>query len=116
MSDRSDSDFVIDMLEAITRISAYVASLDYEDFLSDTKTQDAVIRNLEVIGEAAKNISNEIREQHSSIPWRSMAGVRDRLIHDYFGVNIDIVWEIATTELPAVAESLNKIAGEVNDE
>ena len=116
MSDRSDSDFVADMREAVERISAYIASLDYDDFLSDTKTQDAVIRNLEVIGEAAKKISTEIRSQHSDIPWRSMAGVRDRLIHDYFGVNIDIVWEIATNELPTVAESLNRIAGEVIDE
>lgn len=116
MSDRSDSDFVADMLEAVERISAYIASLDYDDFLSDTKTQDAVIRNLEVIGEAAKNVSTGIRQQHSDIPWQSMAGVRDRLIHDYFGVNIDIVWEIATNELPAVGKSLNRIAGEAIDE
>ena len=83
MSERTDSEVARDIEEAIRRISAYTAGLTYEAFLLDTKTQDAVVRNLEIIGEAAKNISDRLRTQHAAIPWKSMAGVRDRLIHNY---------------------------------
>jgi len=85
--------------------------MDYEAFLADLKTQDAVVRNLEIIGEATKNLSEEIRQQHIGIPWKSMAGVRDRLIHHYFGINLDVVWEIVTTELDKVALELERILG-----
>lgn len=83
--------------------------MTYDAFLTDIKTQDAVVRNLEIIGEAAKNISEETRTKYNQIPWRSMAGTRDRLIHHYFGVNLDIVWQIVTDELPRTAEHLKKI-------
>ena len=102
MSRRSDREFLQDIQEAVRRIAEYISGMTYEDFLKDSKTQDAVIRNLEIIGEATKNLSREIRAAHPDIPWRAMAGVRDRLIHDYFGVNLDIVWQIVTVELPEV--------------
>lgn len=106
MSKRTDSDFARDIEEAIRRISSYTAGLTYEAFLLDTKTQDAIVRNL---GEAAKNISNQLRAAHPAIPWKSMAGVRDRLIHDYFGVNFDVVWEIVSNDLPKVADPLTRL-------
>lgn len=106
MSERKDSELVADILEAITRISGYTANMNYEAFLTDTKTQDAVIRNLEIIGEAAKKVSPQLRDQSSELPWRSMAGLRDRLIHDYFGVNVDIVWQIVSSDLAALVEPL----------
>jgi uncharacterized protein with HEPN domain len=112
MSERTDSDFARDMEEAIRRISAYTDGLTYEAFLLDTKTQDAIVRNLEIIGEAAKNISAHLRAKHAEIPWKSMAGVRDRLIHDYFGVNFDIVWEIISNDLPKVMGPLKRLLGE----
>lgn len=112
MSERNDSDFLADMLEAAERILSYTAEFDYDSFALDTKTQDAVIRNLEIIGEVAKKISEEFRHQHADLPWRSMAGLRDRLIHDYFGVNIDIIWEIISNELPGVVDSLKESSGE----
>jgi len=109
MSRRTDQDFLMDTQEAIHRIEAYTAAMRYEEFLEDMKTQDAVIRNLEIIGEATKNLSTELRQQHPGVPWKAMAGVRDRLIHDYFGINFDIVWQIVAGELPALAVQINKI-------
>jgi uncharacterized protein with HEPN domain len=69
-----------------------LADIDYESFVKDLKTQDAIIRNLEILGEATKQLSDEFRAAHAEIPWKSMAAARDRLIHHYFGVNLDIVW------------------------
>src|ERR1700752_4393957 len=101
-----------DIVEAIRRISTYTAEVSYDAFLDDLKTQDAVTRNLEIIGEAAKKMSQQCRELTPEIPWRRMAGLRDRLIHDCFGVNFDIVWEIISNELPPVGASLEKILGD----
>jgi uncharacterized protein with HEPN domain len=84
--------------------------MTFEAFLADEKTQDAVIRNLEVAGKAAKNLSAELRERFPDLPWKNMAGLRDRLIHLYFGVNMDIVWEIVRLELPKLALRLEQIA------
>jgi uncharacterized protein with HEPN domain len=109
MSERTDRDFLSDIQEGIRRIAAYTTGMTYEVFLTDTKTQDAVIRNLEIIGEAAKNLSEELRMKYPDVPWRNMAAARDRLIHHYFGVNLDIVSQIATAELSEVASQLDKI-------
>lgn len=109
MSERLDQDFLSDIQEAIYRITTYTEGMGYEAFLRDTKTQDAVIRNLEILGEAAKNLSLDVRLEYSTVPWQNMARVRDRLIHHYFGVNMDIVWNIVVVELPAVAKQVAKI-------
>jgi uncharacterized protein with HEPN domain len=106
MSKRTDQEFLSDIREALQRITTYVAGMTYESFVADPKTQDAVVRNLEILGEATKNLSEELRAKYPSVPWRSMAGARDRLIHHYFGTNLDIVWQIATVELPQVASQL----------
>ncbi|PYS60698.1 MAG: hypothetical protein DMF76_13180 [Acidobacteria bacterium] len=116
MSERKDSEFVEDVREAIRRISVYTERMNYDAFLADIKTQDAVTRNLEIIGEAVKNLSPELRQLHPDVPWRSMAGVRDRLIHDYFGVNLDIIWEIISNELPKLVEPLERILEEARAE
>ncbi|RIH81686.1 hypothetical protein Mlute_02728 [Meiothermus luteus] len=109
MSERTDREFLSDIQEAIRRIHAYTAGMTYEAFLTDTKTQDAVIRNLEIMGEATKNLSEGIRAKYGGVPWKSMAGVRDRLIHHYFGTNLEIVWQIAAVELTSVASQLEQI-------
>lgn len=91
MSDRSDSVVLQDIGEAARRISVYTAEMNWADFRNDVKTQDAVIRNLEIIGEAAKNLSSTLRSLYPDVPWSQMARLRDRLIHHYSGVNLDVV-------------------------
>jgi uncharacterized protein with HEPN domain len=86
--------------------------MDYQAFLGDLKTRDAVIRNLEVIGEASKNIKDDFREQFQEVPWKEMSGVRDKLIHHYFGVNFEVVWTIIQDELPGLKNNLNTILKE----
>lgn len=90
----------------------YTSGMTYEAFLADTKTQDAVIRNIEIIGEASKNLSENLRAKRADIPWKGMTGIRDKLIHHYFGVNLDIVWQVAASDLPSLIEPLAKIAGD----
>lgn len=109
MSERPDKDFLSDIQEAARRVATYTAGMTYEAFLADTRTQDAVVRNLEIIGEATRNLSAELRVQHPDMPWKGMVGVRDRLIHHYFGVNLDVVWHIVTTELPDVASRIDEM-------
>lgn len=99
MSNRGDKEILKDMEEAITRIKIYVTDLNYEMFLNDMKTQDAVTRNLEIIGEAVKNLSSSVKDKYKAVPWKKIAGIRDRLIHHYFGVNFEIIWTIIQEEL-----------------
>ena len=108
---RRDSDYLADLHEAVRRIVAYTAELSYEQFLSDLKTQDAVIRNLQVMGEAAKKLSPTVKRAHPYVPWKQMAGMRDRIVHEYFGVNYDIVWTVARDELPSLLPQIVAILG-----
>lgn len=101
--------YLVHIIECIEAISGYMAGLDKDAFSHDTKTQDAVQRRLAVIGEAVKKLSPELRLAHPDIPWRRMAGMRDKLIHDYFGVDIDLVWEVSTSLLPPPKPRLEAI-------
>lgn len=109
MSERSDLNFIGDCREAILRIGVYVEDLTYDGFSSDTKTQDAVVRNLEIIGEAAKNVSGQLKKKYPQVGWKDLAGLRDKLIHHYFGVNLDIVWNVIKQELPSILSELESI-------
>ena len=112
MKDHEPTNFLKDILDSIELIENYVLDLDYEDFSNDQKTVDAVIRNLEVIGEAAKNISEEFRNKHPNLPWREMAGMRDKLIHGYFDVMYSIIWVTVKNDLPFIRSEIMKILGE----
>ncbi len=109
MSRRNDVELIQDIFESINRIIPYTENINYEQFKKDLKTQDAVVRNIEIMGEAVKSLSEKIKSQHSEIPWKNIAGTRDKLIHDYFGVNIDIIWNIVLNEIPNLQLKIEKI-------
>ena len=112
MSKRSDTDLLDDILICMEKIDSYINGLSYEQFSNDSKTQDAIIRNIEIIGEATKHLSNAIKLRYNHIPWKEIAGTRNRLIHGYFGVNIDIIWEIATVDIPKLKDQIKEIKNE----
>ena len=114
MSSRTDRDLLVDMIEAIRRVEVYVDQVEYQDFLVDIKTQDAVIRALEILGEASKGVSVSVKDSFPDLPWKSMAGLRDKLIHDYFGVNLDIVWEVATDRMSDLSTQIKQILEQEN--
>ena len=91
--------FIEHILESITAIKEYTAGLSKEDFNSKKEKQDAVLRRVEIIGEAVKNLPEEIKEEHPDIPWKQIAGMRDIVVHNYFGVDIDLTWNIATKDI-----------------
>jgi uncharacterized protein with HEPN domain len=109
MSKRKDQDSLNDIREAMQRIATYTKGMSYKRFMKDIKTQDAVVRNLEVIGEATKNLSSPLRKAYPQIPWKDLAGVRDKMIHHYFGISYEIVWKIAREELPGLLPQLEAI-------
>lgn len=106
---RRDRDYVYDIWEAMDRILTYTSELDYDQFMEDRKTQDAVLRNLQVMGEATKKLSPELREAYPDIPWREIAGMRDKIAHEYFGVNYEIVWTVASRDITDVFPRIEAI-------
>ena len=101
--------FLEDMCQACEKVIRHTQGLTRERFLKDDKTFDAVMRNLEIIGEATKHIPPEVRDQHPAVNWRKIAGLRDVVIHEYFGVDSEIVWDIITREVPALLEHLKRM-------
>lgn len=96
------------MRDAIDRVLQYTES-GRDAFFADPMVQDAVVGNLEVVGEAAKRVSPSLQEQAPSVPWREMAGMRDKLVHDYFGVDLALVWDVVEGELPKVRVSISAL-------
>ena len=109
MSKRGDREFLLDIREAAERITGYIAGMCYENFLADFRTQDAVVRNLEIIGEAIKNISKGLKKERNEIEWKEIAGMRDRVIHHYFGIKWDIVWSVIKDKIPQLKEKIEEI-------
>lgn len=106
MPKRGDFEFLSDIDEAIKRIESYTLRMNYQDFLKDIKTQDAVIRNLEIIGEAVKNLSKKLKGKYKDIDWKNIAGMRDKIIHFYFGVNWEIVWDVIQKRLSDINKKI----------
>jgi len=105
--------FLQHILESINLIEEYIRGKSKIDFLKTIELQDKVIRRLEIIGEAVKNISIEIKEKHSDIPWKQIAGMRDKLIHQYFGVDIEFTWGVVEKEIPLLKKKVQEMIGEL---
>ena len=114
--DRDIRLYLDDILEAIGKIEKYTEGLDFEKFRTDDKTGDAVIRNFLVIGEAVKKIPPGIRKKNPDIPWKIIAGMRDKLVHKYFGIRYDVVWETIELRLPSLRLDIKKILDQMDKE
>jgi len=106
---KDDSVYTDHINDALNQITEYIKGHDLDSFLQSRQVQDAVIRQLEIIGEATKKISPEIKEKNTDIPWPDMAGMRDKLIHDYIDVDLWIVWETAKNDVPVLQGLLRKV-------
>ena len=104
--------YIQDILEAIQRIDEYLTGITFEEFSKDNKTIDAVVRNFAVIGEAAKNVPVSVKRKHPEIAWKRMSGMRDKVIHEYFGVDPHILWDTSKIDLPASKQLLKELLSE----
>jgi uncharacterized protein with HEPN domain len=109
MSKRDYRLLLEDILEAVHKIKTYTNGLSYEQFVEDVKTSDAVIRNFEIIGEAANNIPEVVKEKHQEIEWHKIVGIKNRIIHEYFGVDYKILWRIISNNLDELKEKIENI-------
>ncbi|MBI2574777.1 DUF86 domain-containing protein [Candidatus Woesearchaeota archaeon] len=109
--------YVRHILESIDAIEDHTKGISEKDFISPSsiKTQDAVIRRLEIIGEAAKNIPAEFKKRHGNVPWREMTGMRDKLIHRYFGVDLSLTFDVVKKDLPEIKNKIQRILSNEND-
>jgi uncharacterized protein with HEPN domain len=97
---KDDRLYLIHITESITRIESYTAGLDFAGFMQSTLVQDAVIRNLQVLAESTQRLSGEFKAQHAEIEWYQIAGMRNILVHDYLGIDLETIWAVVTTKLP----------------
>jgi len=104
-----DYSYLEHILLSIKKVKEYTKALSKVDFDSNELVQDAVIRNIEIIGEATKKISNELKSKYKEIPWREMSGMRDKLIHDYMGIDVDVVWKTIIDDIPLIETLIKKI-------
>lgn len=107
--DRTYIMFLEDILSAMNRIAEYIDGYDFETFKRDYKTVDAVIRNFEVLGEASKNIPLELKQKYQNVPWNEMYLLRNKVSHEYFGVDYEIIWDVATNYLPENRNQIEEI-------
>jgi len=109
MKKRDYGDFIQDILDSINDVENFIDGMEFEDFINDKKTIYSVVRGIEIIGEAAKNVPEQIRKKYPDVPWKQMAGMRDKLIHEYFGVDLEILWETAKDDLPHLKTAVSKV-------
>ncbi len=110
---KDDHVYLRHILESIGRVREFTRGVSEERFLKDALVQSAVIRQLEIIGEAVKNLSSSFRKRHKNVPWKDISGLRDKLIHGYFGVDISLVWGICEKDLPELKDSIGSFLGEL---
>ena len=110
--ERDDSVYLQHILDAISRIEEYLRGVDEEMFQQQHLIQDGIIRQLEIIGDATKRLSRKVRDTSPEIPWQDIAGMRDKLVHDYFGVDIEAVWLTAREDVPGLKAAVSKLLKE----
>lgn len=110
---RDHSLFIKDILEAIKKIEEFVGNMNFDEFVRDDKTASAVIKKLEIIGEASKNIPVAIRKKYEVLPWKDMARMRDKISHAYFGVDYEIVWKVIKERLPEIKPIIHQILEDI---
>ena len=106
--------YVRDMIEFAERVVSYTDGLDYDAFVADGLTYDATLRNIELVGEAATHIPEEIRTEHTEIPWRNVVGTRNQLAHGYLGIDNDVIWDIIEHDVPDLLRKLHKLLEDTN--
>lgn len=112
---RSEKLFFNDIIGSVDLVEEYISGKTFEDFSASSLLQDAVLRRIEIIGEAVKNISDETKNKHSGIPWKNIAGTRDVLTHEYFGVNLERIWKTAEEDLPLFKKQVLDLKGELKN-
>jgi len=105
--------YLHDIIENIGEAEGFIAGMTYEEFIGDKKTVNAAIRSIEVIGEAAKHVPEDIRAKRPDVPWKDMAGMRDKCIHDYVGIDYEVVWTAVRDELPSLRQTIQSLMDEV---
>lgn len=110
MPKRDPELLVEDILTAIRKIDRYTTGMDQEAFRQDEKTVDAVVRNLEILGEAARQLPEDVAARYPNVSWHQIAGLRNRIVHDYFGLDLDLIWQIIRHDLPALQAGLESRA------
>jgi uncharacterized protein with HEPN domain len=109
MRGRDYRDYLQDILDSIDDIENFVRGMGFEEFKRDRKTINAVVRSIEVIGEASKRIPRSLKARYRGVPWREMAGMRDKLIHEYFGVDVEILWKTAKDDIPPLKQVIQNM-------
>lgn len=107
--------YLKDIFESVNKIEKYTKRLSFDDFEDDGLIQDAVVRNLEIIGEAAKNIPEEVKKKKSDVEWKKIAGLRDILVHAYFGIDAEVVWDIVKNKIPELKKRITELLAETED-
>ena len=112
MKNDKDLTYLGDVLDAIKRIDGYLRGVNKDDFQENLMMQDAVMHQIEIIGEASNNISEEFQERHLELPWMQMRAIRNKIVHDYREVNLNVIWDTAKNDLPSLKEQIRKLLGE----
>jgi len=106
---KGDSAYIEHILDCIRKINEFSKGITLKEFKKNELVQDAIIRNIEIIGEASKKISKDTKQTYYKIPWKEISGMRDKLIHDYLGVDVDVVWKTIKTDIPALEKLIKEI-------